>query len=257
MGDLNEEIIKLYTRSGFGKVLKSEVDTIVFHHLLLDKLKVSFKDLLKDEKIIYYLINKEHIRVLSLEFRITEAAFTRLLENDFLLSLSEPKEESSVNDILLELILKREIKRENIKNGKLCFYISNPIPRKILETELFKIGGIADYSFNRDLFIIEFYDLLRLLNFSNDKEISRRIKEEIINKISKEGLTKDDTKYLDDFEKKRIPEQLKTILKGAAGHFAGKFIGEEASNEAINLVIGLLNSARDAYTNKKKKKGNG
>ena len=254
MKSIQEDIIELYTRSGFGKVLKSEIDAVVFHHLLLEKLKVLDTKLIKNGEIIYFLINKGHIRDLSLKFRLTEAAFTRLLENDFLLSLSESKEELIVNDILLEIISKTKISKENIKNGKLCFYMSNPIPRKILETALFKIGGIADYSFNRDLFIIELYDFLRLLKFSDDIEISRHIKDAVLNNISKYKPTDRDSKFLEDLEEKEIPEQLKTILKGAAGHFAGKFIGEEASSEAVNLVERLLTSAKNALLRQKEKK---
>jgi len=244
---LGSALISLYTRAGFGKVLKAEIDALVFHHLSLGKLVGMDAGLVLDGKIAYFRVNKRHIHALSLELRVTEAVVVRLLENDYLTHLagSENAEESYVPSILLDMIDSTGIKKENIKDGKLRFNVANPIVQKILQAEIFRIGGIVDYSFNKDIVIIEFYDIFRLLRFSDDDAIARKIQDVLSERIKDSGPASEEQKLLDALLLKPVAEQLKSILKGGATEAAKKYLGEEGGDDAVGLVVRLINLAKD------------
>ena len=76
------KILELYTRNGFGKVLKSEIDLTVFHHYLLENLNEKY---LENGNIKYFNIDKSEIYRLSILMKITESRFKRLLEEDYFL----------------------------------------------------------------------------------------------------------------------------------------------------------------------------
>jgi hypothetical protein len=244
---LGSDLVNLYTRAGFGRVLKAEIDALVFHHLAIGRLAGMDVGLAADRKINYFRINKRHIHALSLELRVTEAVVVRLLENDYLTRFadSENTEESYVPSILMGMIDSTKIKKENIKDGKLKFNVANPIVQKILQAEIFKIGGIVDCSFNKDIVSIELYDILRLLRFSDDDAISRQINDVLSGKVKDADPAGEEKKLLDELLRKPVSEQLKTMLKGGVTVVAKKILGEEGGDDAVGLTVRLINLAKD------------
>jgi hypothetical protein len=244
---LGGALIKLYTRAGFGRVLKAEIDALVFHYLVLEKLGAMDAGLIGEGKINYFRINRRHIHALSLELRITEAVVVRLLENDYLTNFANAgnTEESYLPSILMGMIEATGIKKENIKDGKLKFNVANPIVQKILQTAIYNIGGIVDCSFNKDIVIIELYDILHLMKFSDDVTIKRQIEVLVSVKIKNAEPSVEEKKFLEEFQKKPVAEQLKGVLKGGVTVAAKKFLGEEGGDDAVGLVERLLNLAKD------------
>jgi hypothetical protein len=244
---LGRALADLYIRAGFGKVLKAEIDALVFHHLALGILAGMDAGLAVDGKIAYFNVNKRHIHALSLELRVTEAVVVRLLENDYLTQPVKLKtaEESYIPSILMDMIDSTKIKKENIKDGKLRFNVANPIVQKILQAEIFRIGGIVDCSFNKDIVIIELYDILRLLRFSEDDAIALQIKDVLSERIKDADPASEEKKLLGALLHKPVVEQLKSILKGGATEAAKKYLGEEGGDDAVGLVVRLINLAKD------------
>ena len=153
MTAIGNGLVELYTRSGFGKVLKAEIDALVFHHLSSVKLAAMDAALVEDGSINYFRINKRHIHELSLALRTSEQVVVRLLEQDYLTRRAAEKtnEKTAVMRILFDITGSTGIKKENIKDGRLRFYVANPIVQKILQTEIYSIGGMVDCSFSRDI----------------------------------------------------------------------------------------------------------
>ncbi|GMO44292.1 MAG: hypothetical protein Pg6C_06170 [Treponemataceae bacterium] len=247
METLEQKIVELYTRGGFGKAAKSEIDAAVFHHLLLKNLPDIEQGIAENGRVDYFRINKTHIHALSLALRITEASVTRLLENDYLFSRGEPPQEeaSRVGAVLLGLLPKSGIRKENIKDGKLRLSVSNPIAKKILQVKIFEAGGIVDCSFSQDIVVIEVYDFLRLLNAADDGTIQKEIKALLDGGIKDEALSAAAEKFLKDLKSSSVGEQIKSIVKGSAGAFAANFLGEEGSKDALDLLKRLFDFAKE------------
>ncbi|GHT88706.1 hypothetical protein FACS1894137_17170 [Spirochaetia bacterium] len=229
-----EEIIELYTHSGFGKVLKSEIDSVVFHHVLIRELAAIDEKLLSgDGEPLYTSIDKRHISALSLKLRITESQVCRFLENDYLLY---NKTSYSISAILLEIIKDATITAENIKDKKLRFYIANPILQKLIQVEIYKVGGIVDCSFNKDVISVDLFDCLKLLNFN----------EAAIKQIILDCIDESEIKALPavnllitQLQEKTIPEQIKSVVKG----IAGRFLGDTGGEDAVDLVCRIFKMA--------------
>jgi hypothetical protein len=156
MENLEDNIIKMYTRNGFGKTLKAEIDALVFHHMLVNDKTLAENKMVTNGVINYFGINKSHIHALSLALRTTEAVIIRLLENDYLTRSTQTtgNGQSALDAILKDMIDSTPPKKEDLAAGKLRFTVANPIVKKILQTALFDKGGIADTSFSHDILSI-------------------------------------------------------------------------------------------------------
>jgi hypothetical protein len=128
--NLEEAIKDLYLRAGYGRVLKSEIDTLVFHYFLLENLK---------QKPLYF-IDKKDLFELSSKLRVPESKIKRLLEDDYLVNYQNDQKTNAA-EILRNIVSGLNITRDGIKDGKLRLPVANPITRKILEVEIFDSGG--------------------------------------------------------------------------------------------------------------------
>jgi hypothetical protein len=235
---LQEEIIAAYKRNGFGKVLKTEIDALVFHYVLIDELTVLDQKLAGNGEPDYVNIDKRCIFQLSRALKIPETTVCRLLENDFLL---HNKDGHSISGILLKIITKTNISPENIKNKKLQFYVANPILQRLIQVEVYNIGGIVDYSFSKDIISVDLVDCLKLLNLQ-DAEIDQ---------IFRENLSKpypalpDVTDWLTALsDETNVKGDIKTVLKGIAGKLLDKCVGGDAAPAALRLVETIFKAAK-------------
>jgi hypothetical protein len=225
---LGKEILALYTRGELGRVGKAEVDALVFHYFLLDRLAKPF--LGPRDTIRYFFINKTEIRRLSLVAKITESRIKTLIEKDFFLYGADEK----LDDFLLGLVNATSLRSGVLKAGKIQFLVPNPIVRRFLEERIAATGGIPDTSFNREMLVLEIHDFLRLLDLTDD-EIARVIHDNI---LAKAHLTDRDPAaraFFDELNKVPLGERLKRIAQGAAEKLIGKG-GEELIGAVIDLV---------------------
>jgi hypothetical protein len=113
---LEKEIKDLYIRSGYGRVPKSEIDTLLFHHLLLEFLG----------QRNFFSINKKDIFNLSLKLKVSEAKIKKLLEDEYLL-YHDKKTSIPAAELLAGLIDKTMLTAESVKDGKIQLPVANPV----------------------------------------------------------------------------------------------------------------------------------
>ncbi len=225
--------MRLYTRGELGRVAKAEVDAVVFHYFLLENLAKPF--LGPKDTIRYFPINKSEIRRLSLLARITESRIKALVEKDFFLYGADEK----LDEFLLGLVNATTLRSGTLKAGKIQFLVPNPIVRRFLEERVAATGGIPDTSFNREVVVLEIYDFLKLLDFTDSDEIARVIHD---NLLAKAKLTDRDPaikEFFGELNKVPIGERLKRIALGAAEKLVGK-----AGEELIAAVFDTVRAKR-------------
>jgi len=226
---LGKEILELYTRTSFGKVLKSEIDQLVFHHFLLASL--DHKYLNTKNEILYYHINKTEIYQLSRKACITESRIKTLLEQDFF----QYGKTSTVHDFLLATVNSKTISSTLLKSGKIQFVIPNPIARKYLEERIFSVGGLVDYSFNHDILVLEILDFLRIVHYNDDTQVAETITSNILAKSRQKPGDPELQAFLNDLNRIPLQERLKKIAMGVAEKFIGQ-TGDEIIGAVIDLV---------------------
>ncbi len=234
--ELGKEIFALYTRNGFGRVLKSEIDQAVFHCFLLANLDKRF---VKDGRIRYFHINKTELRALSIRACVTETRVKNLLETDFF----HYGNDSRIEDFLLETVNSTTARKGLLRDGKINLLLPNPIAKKYIEERIFAVGGIPDYSFNKDILSLEIIDFLKMAHYNNTEEIARVIAFNILSKAKSRENNPEITAFLKELEQVPVGERLKKIARGAAEKFIGK-----AGDEIIGAVLDLVGSAPPAQS---------
>jgi hypothetical protein len=106
----------------------------------------------------------------------------------------------------------------------------------LIQVEIYKVGGIVDCSFNKDVISVDLFDCLKLLNFNETT-----IKQIILDCIDDSELKSLPAVRLliPQLQEKTIPEQIKSVVKGIAGHF----LGQEGGEDAVNLVCKIFEFA--------------
>jgi hypothetical protein len=173
MQALGEAIMTLYLRFGYGRAPKQEIDAVVFHHVLLQEYGEGFD---------YAAIDKARLYDLSLRLKVTQARIKKLLEDDYYLYAQDRGSEGGLAALLLALVNHQSITKESLKEGKLRLFVANPIVKQRLEVELYRSGGVADFLLNRDIMVIDIYDFLKLLHFTEDARIAAIIRTNLLAK---------------------------------------------------------------------------
>jgi hypothetical protein len=221
---LGDAILALYARGEFGKVLKAEIDAVVFHHALLAQLPAGF---VANGRVSYLKIGKHEIRALSLALRLSEARVSAFLERDFLLyGKSEP-----IGPFLLELVNSHNLRKEMLLSGKLRFVIGNPIARKDLEERIVSLGGIPDYSFNRDLLAVDVYDFLRLVGTQSDDQIREVIVHNLLAKAVVDSKSLEYQAFSTELARLPVADQLRRLAQG---------FGEQVLGKAADQIVAQL-----------------
>lgn len=222
---LSEELIKLYTRSQFGKVLKSEIDALVFHHLLKKHLKEKY---LKNDRVNYFKIDKPEIYRLSVKLRMSETRFKRFLEEDYFMHKG-PFDESG---FLLDLVNRSSINREKLQSGTISFLLPNPVVRKYLEERMDSLGFAVNYEENREIVTMDLYPFLRLVEFVEEDEKGQIIRLNMLGKAMDSKPGPEITAFLKELNQVPLEERLKKIAKGVASKVIGK-----AGDEVLDMIF--------------------
>lgn len=234
MEALGREMYEIYTRGAFGSVLKTEIDTLVFHYFLRENLTEEY---IVDGQIQYLKIDASEIYRLSKIARIKESIIKTKLETDYLKHVEESDEFGS--QIFNEIIFKNKtFDKSMFKEGKIKLTISNPIFKKYLEQKLNELGGFIDYSFNRDLIVIELYYFFRLLEIS-DNSINSFITENIINQLNENDNYKS---FITKISKKPLKDGLTDIVNS----LGNKSYGDLAIN-IFELIGSFVQNRKNKF----------
>jgi hypothetical protein len=229
---LEKAVKELYIRSGYGRVLKSEIDALVFHHFLLEIL--GGKD--------FFKIDKRDIFELSTKLKVSESRIKRLLEDDYLLDPDKKyethknetdKNEAFAANLLRDIIPLLDITGESAADGKIRIPVANPVVKKHLELAAYSAGVISDTSFNREIFVIGLADFFKLLNV--ELEAGKAVKEELKRKLNEKNINQ---KEAEDLLKKPLPELFKAFVSeqvsGLLGEAAGTLL-KSAYDKGVEL----------------------
>jgi hypothetical protein len=235
---LGGDILALYTRTGFGKALKSEIDAVVFHYVLLEKLNRKY---IEAGAVKYLRIDKPEIFRLADKLKTTEPRLKRLLEEDYLVyGAGKPEtaigaEEEDVKALLLELVKQRNITQKMLENGKIQIIVSNPLAKRFLEKKMYDSGGAVEFGQNREILIFDLYDFLTLIKLNQDETIKSVIKNIIIEKTKTAGNDKEYGKFIKELNRKPPREQLELVVKASARALLG-ITGETIMNALFQLL---------------------
>lgn len=227
---LGEEIYRLYTNNGFSKVMKVQIDEIVFHYFLFAKLsEYESGKFIKDGKIQYDSIDKSSIYKLSLDAGLTEAVIQSKIEKDFLAYRNKNDEDKSfdLREFIKEQIKRFELtKNDLVKDGKIRFMVQNPVIKKKFTNALTAENTIIDYSFNRDLIVVSVLDVIDILGFENQQTNSQ------LQAAIKEHLPKDENKRQEIISSRTVRTTTTNLVK-----YLGKTAYEKFLDAAFAAIF--------------------
>jgi len=169
--ELGISISGLYSKSMFGKVLKSDIDLAVFHYRLKKYMlwKVDSPD--NVQSIDWYQIDQQDIRQISLSLQITETKVASLIEQCALANGLRELSDTEVIDLVSSQVDKTPQSKADLEKGVISVCIPNKITQKAIESFLSKSGGIPDTSFNRSVLKLRLVDILLGLENVGDRDL--------------------------------------------------------------------------------------
>lgn len=228
---LGKEIYACYTKNTFAKLLKSEIDIIVFHYFILKNLP---SEKIDQEVICYELINKEDIYNLSLKSGLTESLIQSKIELDFYNYRS--KENESFD---LKAFIKKQLESSKkgfddvFKDGKIRLLVANPVVKKQVVNALACNGNIPDYSFNRDIISIGIYDIFDILGINNDS-LNKNLLSAIQEYAQSKNVTEEEKQKINKIEGKSAKEICKSIIMNV-----GLPIFTEIATSVLKNMLGI------------------
>jgi len=209
---ITEEIFQSYTRQGFGRLLKSEIDLIMFDFSLKMIFLETKQEYFIDNELNYFTINKQDLYELSKKLKITESKIIGYIEQIGLLKglLDDKMGLKSFKQLLL--IQKQD--KNYIEKGYLTVQISNKLVKQFIEAKITSLGYQVEYGNNKELIIVNLSILLKIFDINTDN---------FKNWIIKQKELFSDTDLRDELNKK---------------DFDIKEIGIEASKTILSKLVG-------------------
>jgi len=225
-------ISKLYLKNGFGRILKKEIDIVLFDFFCA-KILSSYKNTMffvEKNLVNYIILDKKEIHEIALKLKITDKQTISYIQKTYLFNFEKYKDEL---DKMFFLALKRTLKKhinskEDFYNGKIKIYAYNQIFKDELEARLDKIGAIIDYASNKSVLIIDIHWLLKLFGITKKADIV-----DIFTSLIKRStiLEKDKQKLITSLNKKSIKDIFKYVLRD---------ILEKLSGKGISFVLDII-----------------
>lgn len=230
-----EQILKIYKQNNFGHVLKSDIDIIVFDFIVSEILKDKTNLFLSDNSINYMSLSHHEIYLLSRELKISEMKIKNYIYLASLNFQSQNSIEETFTSILKNNITKFILPKEKLNNGLVKIYVPNKLFKQEIEIRLSKIGGLPDYSFNRDILSLEIIDFIFLLKSQFSEEEMKNL---CIGLIQKSKISeKDDsyTNFIKEINKKQPREIFEIFLKDLGKKVIGK-----SSDIILNYIFDFI-----------------
>lgn len=235
METLGKSIYNLYTGNGFSKVMKAQLDELVFHTFLQEKLaELGAEKYMSGGKINYDAVDKNAIYSLSLAAGLTEGVIQSRIEKDFFTygSNDTRNSESFLKEFIRGQLEQSKLNRnDSIKDGKIRFSVPGPVLKKKVERAFADVGTLVDYSFSRDILVVNAVDVIELLGADTTAN----------NKI----LISEMGKYLPDIKGKDTREKLDAELKESKSvkstvQSVLKYLGKTAYEKTLDVAFAAL-----------------
>ncbi len=176
-----KQLSKMYLSNGFAQIAKRDIDILVFN-FFATKILLKLKDkniFLPNKQINYMALDKLHIHEIAMNLKITDRKATNMLQQSFL--NFAPKTQKNLDKQFFQALYNNlsiyTTATQNLKNGEIKIFATNPIFKAELETRLSALGAIVDYAKNKNILIVQIHWLIQLLGFRNPKDVKRLLQE--------------------------------------------------------------------------------
>ena len=154
--EIGEQVHALYSRGPFGRVLKTEIDGILFRAYARHQHRLKRGT----EEFRWHHLGPQDVRDLSIRLRITESRVETLLEQAALADGINDLGTAEIVEIIQDLATKTYQAKKDLEEAKLRLFITNRVLRSYIEAFLLQGGGIPETSFHRGHLVIRIGDLL-------------------------------------------------------------------------------------------------
>ncbi|NUU98456.1 hypothetical protein [Marinitoga sp. 1138] len=232
--NIGERVFAVYNQYGYSGVAKNTINLILIDEIV--KRKVESED---KEKVLraYLKEGRALASEISRHLKVDKNTAQNLLKKSYNMWYSA--EESGKEELKKILIDSLKKSKHNVKrvleSGKITIVVDNKLLKEQLEQLFYENGIYADYSFNRDLMVIDLYHLTVI--FSKGEEIKIKDFEKALMNINsefKEIYSKFKAEKV--LEKKEPKEYLEDLLKLGGKKILGK-IGEDAVEKVYSLIL--------------------
>ena len=154
--EIGEQVHALYSRGPFGRVLKTEIDGILFRAFARHQHRLKRRT----EEFRWHHLGPQDVRDLSIRLRITERRVETLLEQAALSDGIRDLGTTETIAIIQDLANKTHQDKRDLEEAKLRLFVTNRVLRSYIEAFLLQGGGIPETSFHRGHLVIRIGDLL-------------------------------------------------------------------------------------------------
>jgi CMP-N-acetylneuraminic acid synthetase len=188
-----DEIFESYTRRGFGKILKSEIDVILFDFVMKKIFSEINPEYFINGELNYFALDKKDIYELSKYLKIPEIKIVNYIEQVGLLKGILSDEVGFIN--FKNLLFKQKQNLLNIQKGSIAIQITNKLMQKYIEAKISSVGGQYTYDKGSDLIFFDIVTLLEIFNIKKEgilewiKLQDNKEAKEIITLLSKENYS--------------------------------------------------------------------
>lgn len=154
--EIGEQVHMLYSRGPFGRVLKTEIDGILF----LAYARHQHRLKRRTEEFRWHHLGPQDVRDLSIRLRITQSRVETLLEQAALTDGIQHLGTAEIIGIIRDLATKTHQDKKDLEDAKLRLFVTNRVLRSYIEAFLLQGGGIPVTSFHRGHLVIRIGDLL-------------------------------------------------------------------------------------------------
>lgn len=178
--------------------MKAQIDEKVFHAFLIDELnKISKGKFILNDEVNYDAIDKNAVYELSLAAGLTESVVQSKIEKDFY-AYHKEKDSFNLRNFLISQIKNSKLnKNDFVKDGKIRFLVQNSVLKKKVINALNNEDTILDFSFNKDLIVVNVLDVIDILKIDDEQ--------------NKEILQKSLQEYLQNSENKKFAKEISEI----------------------------------------------
>jgi len=163
---ITDEIFNAYTRQGFGRLLKAEIDLIMFDFALKLIFLEERKDYFIDSELNYFMIDKNDLYSLSKKLKITESKISSNIEQVGLLKGMLEDNIGLLN--FKNLLLKQKQDQNKMKNGYLSIQVTNKLLKYFIEAKISEINSQYIYDKDSDLISFNIFTFIHLFDTKNE-----------------------------------------------------------------------------------------
>jgi CMP-N,N'-diacetyllegionaminic acid synthase len=155
-----DQLFSNYMCQGFGRLSKAEVDMLMFDFFVKRYCLLHSSELLDDDEVDYFRIDKITAYSLSIELKLREVKVLEYIADLGLLKGFQEKKKG-IQSWLRLLSAQKQLDKD-LKDGLLKCHVSNKLMSGFVEYQAYSTGGAVDFSNNKEVMIIDMVNFFRI-----------------------------------------------------------------------------------------------